>query len=207
MAARRRKASDDEILAAAGRVMMRLTPSQLRLADVAEEAGLTAGALVQRFGSKQGLLAALTAAAAEGTPGMFAQLRAAHRSPMAALRAYATHLAWMGDAPPGLSHHLAYLQLDLSDPLLHANVRAQAQASREGIRALLDDAVAAGELHPTDTARLARTVEVTLSGSLLTWGFYQEGTAATWIRSDLEAVLAPHLGGPEAGGERGAGAA
>lgn len=193
MAARRRKASDDEILAAAGRVMMRLTPAQLRLSDVAEEAGLTAGALVQRFGSKQGLLAALTAAAAAGTPAMFVQLRAAHPSPLAALRAYAAHTAWMGDAPPGLSHHLAYLQLDLSDPVLHANVRAQAQASREGLHGLLDEAVAAGELLATDTRRLARTVEVTLSGSLLTWGFYQEGTARSWIREDLEAILAPFL--------------
>jgi AcrR family transcriptional regulator len=194
MAARRRKASDEEIFAAAGRVMSRVTPAQLRLADVAGEAGLTAGALVQRFGSKHGLLAALTALAAEGTPAMFEGLRAAHRSPMAALRAYSTHLAWMGDAPPGLSHHLAYLQLDLSDPVLHANVRSQSAASREGIRRLLDDAVAAGELRPgIDTQRLARTVEVTLGGSLLTWGFYQDGTAAAWIREDLEAVLAPYL--------------
>lgn len=174
--------------------MMRVSATQLRLADVAEEAGLTAGALVQRFGSKQGLLAALTAVAAEGTPQMFEALRAAHASPLAALRAYSTHLAWMGDAPPGLSHHLAYLQMDLSDPVLHANVRAQAAAAREGIRGLLDDAAAAGELrHGVDTERLARTVEVALSGSLLTWGFYQEGTAARWIRADLEAVLAPYL--------------
>src|SRR5688572_26868850 len=108
MSPRQRKASDEEIFAAAGRVMMRVSPSQLRLAEVAAEAGLTSGALVQRFGSKHGLLAALTAVAAEGTPAMFEQLRAAHRSPMAALRAYSTHLAWMGDAPPGLSHHLAY---------------------------------------------------------------------------------------------------
>jgi AcrR family transcriptional regulator len=195
MTPRRRKASDEEIFAAAGRVMMRVSPSQLRLADVADEAGLTSGALVQRFGSKHGLLAALTALAAEGTAEMFARLRAAHASPLAALRAYSTHLAWMGDSPPGLSHHLAYLQLDLSDPVLHGNVRAQAQASREGIRALLDDAVRAGEvIAGVDTERLARTVEVTLGGSLLTWGFYQEGKAAAWIRADLEAVLGPYLG-------------
>jgi AcrR family transcriptional regulator len=193
MSPRRRKASDEEIFAATERVMMRVSPAQLRLADVAAEAGLTAGALVQRFGSRQGLLAAVTAWAAEGTPVHFAALRAAHPSPLAALRAYAGRVAWMGDAPPGLSHHLGYLQLDLADPVLHAHVRAQARAARDGLRALLDDAVRLGELRPgTDTARLARTVEVMLSGSLMSWGVHREGTAAAWIAEDLEAALEPH---------------
>src|SRR5688572_21997461 len=139
MTPRPRKSTDDEIFAAAGRVMMRLTPAQLRLADVAAEAGLTAGALVQRFGSKRGLLAALTELAAAGTPDLFISLRKRHPSALAALRAYSTHVAWMGDAPPGLPHHLAYLQLDLADPVLHANVRAQAAASRAGIQALIEE--------------------------------------------------------------------
>jgi len=40
---------------------------------------------------------------------------------------------------------------------------------------------------------LARTIEATLSGSMLTWVFYQQGTAAQWMRTDLKAVLAPYL--------------
>jgi AcrR family transcriptional regulator len=203
MSPRPRKASDDEVFAAAGRVMSRCAPAQWTLADIAAEAGLTAGALVQRFGSKRGLLVALTAHAAAGTPEAFARLRAAHRTPLAALTAYADAMAAMGESPGGLAHHLGYLQLDLADADLRRNVLAQARAARAEVRALLDEAVADGALAAgTATAPLARAVEVTLSGSLMTWAFYQEGTAAAWVRADLRAVLAPHR--PAAAGRAGA---
>jgi len=170
--------------------MSRLGPAQWTLADIAAEAGLTAGALVQRFGSKRRLLIALTEQAADATPEIFAQLRTDHSSPLAALRAYADCLAQMGESPGALAHHLAYLQLDLTDPELHRHVRAQARATRAAFRELLEDAIAAGELASTvDTEALARAVEVTLSGSLLTWAFYQDGPAATWVRADLDALL------------------
>ena len=32
-----------------------------------------------------------------------------------------------------------------------------------------------------------------LGGSLLTWATYQEGSAARWVRADVDAVLAPYL--------------
>ena len=192
MTPRPRKASDEEIFAAAHRIMSRLGPAQWTLADIAAEAGLTAGALVQRFGSKRGLMVALTRQVAEATPQMFVQLRAGHPSPLAALRAYADCIAAMGESPGGLAHHLAYLQLDLTDPDLHRHVRAQARATRAALRDLLEEAVAAGELAPTvDTGALARAVEVTLSGSLMTWAFYHDGPATKWVREDLDALLRP----------------
>ena len=194
MSPRPRKASDEEIFAATQRVMMRLAPAQWTLADIAHEAGLTAGALVQRFGSKRGLMVALTEAWSASAPEMFAHIRARHRSPLEALRAYADCLAEMGESPSAFAHHLSYLQLDLTDPDLHKHVRAQSRATRQSIRELLDDATAAGELQrDVDTGRLARMVEVTLSGSLMTWAFYQDGTAGAWMREDLENVLQPFL--------------
>jgi hypothetical protein len=55
-------------------------------------------------------------------------------------------------------------------------------------------AVAAGELRPdADPQKLARTIEAVLSGSMLVWAFYRKGTAARWIRADLEAVLTPYM--------------
>lgn len=197
MTPRPRKASDEEILAAAQRIMSRLGPTQWTLADIAAEAGLTAGALVQRFGSKHGLLVALTQQAVNTAPALFAQLRAAHTSPLEALAGYADCVAQMGESPGGLAHHLAYLQLDLTDPDLHRNVRAQAHASRTAIRELLEDAVAAGELGAgVDTSGLARSVEAVLSGSLMTWAFYQEGPAADWLREDLARLLEPYRPNP-----------
>src|SRR5438034_11607064 len=128
-------------------------------------------------------MVALTEEVAGAIPALFAQLLAAHPSPLAALRAYAACVAQMGQSPRELAHHLAYLQLDLTDPDLRRHVRAQAVATRAALRDLLEAAVAAGELAPAaDPAALARAVEVTLNGSLMSWAFHQEGPASAWIR-------------------------
>src|SRR5215831_8245675 len=58
MSPRPRTVSDDQIFAATARAVTRLGPTRLTLADVADEVGLSAAALVQRFGSKRGLLLA-----------------------------------------------------------------------------------------------------------------------------------------------------
>jgi AcrR family transcriptional regulator len=82
MSPRPRKASDEDVFAATLQVMQRLGPTQLTLAHIAARAGLTAGALVQRFGSKRALLLALSARFADSTAAMFDQLRAAAPSPI-----------------------------------------------------------------------------------------------------------------------------
>lgn len=192
---RPRKVSDETIFAAAQKVMGQLGPAQWTLADIAREAGITAGAVVQRFGSKRDLLLAMMEGMEEMPRSMFTSLRATHKSPIDALYAYADCVAQMADTPGTLAHHLSYLQLDIADPDFNAHMRAQARATRQEIHALLKEAVKAGELkRGTDTAKLARMVELTLTGSLFTWAFYQKGTAAQWIQHDLGMVLAPHLG-------------
>jgi AcrR family transcriptional regulator len=62
--ARPREISDERMLAAAGVVISRLGPA-FTLADVAGEAKVAAGTLVNRFGSKHGLLVAMTKSAIE----------------------------------------------------------------------------------------------------------------------------------------------
>ncbi len=194
MSPRPRKVSDEKVLEATTRVMGKLGPSQLTLSEIGAEAGVTAGALVQRFGSKRGLLLALSSRLAEGTPQIFEELARSSPSPLEGLRAYADCIAAMGESPGTIAHHLAYLQLDLTDPELYRHAREMAKASREGIRKLLEAAVAAGELSSSaDRRALARAIQVTLSGSLLTWAFFREGTASAFLRSDLEALLEPYL--------------
>lgn len=192
MCPRPRKASDDEVFAATHRAMSRLGPGELTLAAVAAEAGITAGALVQRFGGKRELLLALAAQASSSPEGYLDALRGKYASPLAALRAYAKGMAGLAVSPAALARNLAYLQIDLTDEAFRRHLAAQARATRNGFRRLLTEARLAGEL--VKSARpdaLARLVETALSGSLITWAFYQEGKAENWLLTDLEAVLIP----------------
>jgi AcrR family transcriptional regulator len=193
---RPRKASDDEVFAAAARVMSRVGPAELTLAAIAAEAGLTAGALVQRFGSKLALLRTMSKGLAGHTDDIAAAIRAAAPSPLAAVVAYARCVAGLAPTPAALARNLAYLTLDLTDRHLYPSLLRQAQATRAAYRAYLEEAVAAGELAAgTDVAVLTRAIETAVNGSLMTWAVYREGPAAEWIERDVRAVLAPHLPG------------
>jgi AcrR family transcriptional regulator len=195
MAGRPQKVSDEEVFAAAQRAMSRRMPHDLTLADIAEEAGVTPGRLVQRFGSKRALLVALSERFAGSAGPVFAGLRAAHGGPLATLRAYAACMADLAPTPEALLRNLAYLQGDLADEVLRGHLVENARASRKEIEALLSAAVATGELRrDVDVRSLARTVETVVGGSLMAWATYREGKAVHWIGRDLEAVLAPWLG-------------
>src|SRR5580700_1409480 len=186
MSPRPRKVSDSQLFAATHSVMSRVGPRELTLAVIAKEAGVTAAVLVQRFGSKRGLLLALSAKYSDGAGEFIGTLAKQHASPLAALRAYADCMAGMAASPAALARSLAYLQIDLTDPDFRRHLVKQARATRTGLRRLVEAAAEAGELaRKVQPALLARTVEATLSGSMLTWAFYQEGTAAQWIRTDL----------------------
>jgi AcrR family transcriptional regulator len=190
----RSKVSDDEIFGAVQRAMTRKGPHELTLADVATEAGVSPGRLVQRFGSKRALLLALSKRFAESAGNVFGRLRAAHRDPVATLRAYATCMADLAATPEALSRNLAYLQIDLTDPEFRAHLLANAHATRREIESLLGSAIDKGMLRPTvDTRGLASAIEAVISGSLMTWACYQEGPAAAWMRRHLDVVLKPHL--------------
>jgi AcrR family transcriptional regulator len=194
MSPRPRKASDDEIFAATTRVMTRLGPAQITLADVATEAGLTAGALVQRFGSKRALLLSLMERFSGSAQDMFDALRAAAGSPLKAIQAYADCMAQMGETPEALAHHLAWLQQDLTDPDFRKYMLVHARATRRQLQRFVREAIDAGELNSSaDAAVLARAVEVMVGGSLMAWALHQEGTAVSWVRHDLDVVLGPWL--------------
>lgn len=194
MSPSRLKITDEGVFAAVQRAMSRRGPHELTLADIAREAGVTPGRLVQRFGSKQALLRALSDRFAGSASAMFAQLRAAHRPPLATLRAYAICMADLAPTPESLLRNLAYLQRDLADDVLRRHLLDNARATRREIESLLDAAIERGELRRNvDVATLARIVETVIGGSLLSWATYRDGKAADWIVRELDAVLAPWL--------------
>ena len=192
MPGRPRTASDDEILAGTGRAIGRSGPARLTLADVAAEVGLAPATLVQRFGSKRGLLLAFSARGAPAVREVFAAAQVAHPSPLAALRAALIGMTRGVPTPAELANHLALLQIDLSDPDFHRHALDQARAVRREIRALLDAAVVAGEVVACDTACLARAVQATYNGALVTWAIFREGMVADWLGEELDSLLRPY---------------
>lgn len=193
---RPRKVSDEQVFMATLRAMSRSGPGELTLAEIADEAGVTAGALVQRFGSKRALLLALAGQHAGSSEDFLHGLHAKEGSGVAALREYAGCLAHLAASPAALARNLAYLQIDLTDPDFRKHLTAQARATRAGIEWLIESAIEEGAIRPeTKPKALARTIEAILAGSMMTWAYYREGTAASWMKDDLDAVLAPVLVG------------
>jgi AcrR family transcriptional regulator len=192
MCPRPRETTDAAILEATHRAVSRYGPAKLTLAHVAAEAGVAPATLIQRFGTKRGLLLALAKLGTASTAKEYAAIRAAHPSPLEGLFAIADCMAGMAPTPAVLANHLAYLHIDLTDPDFHQLALEQARVARGEVRAVLNAAVAAGELLPCDTERLARVVQVTLGGGLLAWAIERVGTAAQWLRYDLETVLSPY---------------
>src|SRR5262245_66089231 len=97
----------------------------------------------------------------------------------------------LGSTPREIAHHLAFLQIDLTEPDFHRHALAGSAGMRAGIRGLIKEAIAAGELRPCDPSRLASAVEATLNGSLLSWAIHRKGTLTAWIRRDLGSLLGP----------------
>jgi AcrR family transcriptional regulator len=192
MSPRPRTKDDAAILDAAGRIISRIGPAKFTLADIAGEVGLSAATLLQRFGSKRGLLLALAESARDSVEACFAAVRAANDSPLQALVAAATDMTKYVQSPEEMANHLAFLQTDLSDPAFYAVMLQNSTRIEAGYRSLLDEAVAAGELTPCDTMRLARAVGAMSGGSLIGWAIHRQGTAEAWVRGDLETLLNPY---------------
>jgi AcrR family transcriptional regulator len=192
--ARPRTTSDAAILGATGRAIGRLGVGRLTLAAVAEEAGLAPATLVQRFGSKRGLLLAFAARAGSAAREPFAKARAEHDSPVAALHQALAALASGVSTPEDLANSLTFLQLDLTDPEFRRHAADHAAAMLDEIRALLEAAVDAGEMADgTDTARLAHSVRVAYNGVLIVWALTGDGPLSHELRARVDDVLGPYL--------------
>ena len=189
MSPRPRTIADADILLAASRVLSKVGPTHLTLADVGRATGLSPGALVKRFGSKRGLLLAMSRQGMESVDVCFAAVRSAHPAPLDAFVAAALEMTRYVKTPQEVANSLAYLQIDLSDPEFYALMKENSARIEAGYRALLDEAVETGALMPCDTTRLARAVGALVTGSLLGWAVARRGTAEAWIRADLAMLL------------------
>ncbi|MDQ3402112.1 MAG: TetR/AcrR family transcriptional regulator [Actinomycetota bacterium] len=179
--------TDQRLLDAAGVVIARGGPG-FTLAQVAEEAGVAVGTVAGRFGSKSGLLRALTVhttaqvvagmrAAADTRPdtvdGLVAVAVAAYRN--------------LGDAEAA-TNNLGQLGVDLLDPdlrtLLGEHYAAMEGELRRAFRA------AEPALPGAPPERLAARVLLSLAtGVAMDWSIRPRGRLADRLREDVEAVL------------------
>ena len=186
---RPRTIADSEVLAAAGRVVGRLGPARLTLAAVGAECGLSASTIVQRFGSRRGLLLALSAHGRDGVPAVFAAAAGRAPSPRAAIVEALCALASPVRTREQLANHLAFLQLDLADAGLQRLALDHLRGVEHELALLVRAAVAAGELADRDPRAAAHALHVTYNGSLVTWAIDPRGRLLERLRADLDATL------------------
>lgn len=186
---RPRTVSDATILASAARVVGEVGPARLTLALVARAAGLAPPTLVQRFGSKRQLLLALARTAGDDAERTLVRARQAEASPLALLRRYLLGFARLARTPDELANHLAFLQMDLTDPEFRDVTRSQMRRQEEVVVGLLRAATARGELADMDVPSLARALMTAVNGSLLRWAIYRQGSVRRWLQRDLDFLL------------------
>ncbi|WP_433832625.1 TetR/AcrR family transcriptional regulator [Actinoplanes sp. CA-015351] len=192
MTGRPRMVSDDEVFQAVADTVTDVGPAGLTLAAVASRAGLTPPALTQRYGSKHGLLVAFATREAGSVGAAFEQARAGGAGPLDALRDGLIAFTAPITTRAGMANNLAFLQLDLTDEVLHTHSVAQSRALRAQLVDLIEESAVAGELKVDDAADVADTLYAVYSGAQLTWAIDGTGELGPWLADRINRVLAPY---------------
>lgn len=191
--ARPRSVDDEVVLDAVRVVLAQVGPAGLTLAAVGKVAGLAPATLVQRFGSKRGLLLASAERSADMVRRAYAEAEEALSSPLAAFYAAATNSVAHITTAEEIGNGMGFVQLDLSDPDFRPLAQAHSQAIVDGGARLLRAAVAAGELRPdTDITRVGRVAFAMFHGAPIAWGLLGEGSLPTYISDQFDQLLAPY---------------
>jgi len=190
--ARPRLVSDDVILDATRQVLAELGPVKLTLAAVGARAGLAPPTLLQRFGSKRGLLLASAARSPLMVLRAAEEAEAQNTSPLATLRDFVltavAHIKHREELGNGL------VQLDVADPEFRQHALAHSAAIVDSCARLYQAAVEAGELRPdTDVPVLARHTLVCFTGALEVWAVNGWGSLREFLTEHLDLAIAPYL--------------
>ncbi|MEV6284282.1 TetR family transcriptional regulator [Kribbella sp. NPDC051770] len=192
--ARPRLIDDDAVLDATRVVLAELGPLKLTLAAVGARAGLSAPTLIQRFGSKRGLLLASAARSPLMVLRAAEEAEARNTSPLAALRDFALSSVAHIERREQLGNGLGFVQLDVADPEFRAHALAHSTAIIDTTRRMLSAAQEAGELvSAADVDALARLTLVCFNGALQVWAVNGWGTLTDFLRDQLDLLLAPYL--------------
>lgn len=182
--------ADEELLAAAARLLMTEGPAGFTLAKAAQLAGVSAATLVKRFGSKEAMFLRLSKRWVASLDGDLADSAAGHESPLARLRAVALHNYHDLDNPHTAANQLAALAIDLQHDEMRHLLNVGWGHARAHLRRHATDAVAGGELVGCpEPEQLARIVLSTMEGGCLAWSVDPQGSLIDRLADDLDAVL------------------
>ncbi|MEV8436210.1 helix-turn-helix domain-containing protein [Actinosynnema sp. NPDC051121] len=183
--ARPKTITDERLLAAAAEVIGRKGPG-FTVADVAERAGVSVGTVAGRFGSKSGLLQALTRQTTAGNERRMREAAAAQADPADGLRA--ALLTWFEDLadPVEAQNHLAQLGVDLIDPQLRALLADLYEATERTVLELTRQVELPRGPGPE---RAARVLTGLLYGVSMEWSVRPRGELADRLAQDVDAVL------------------
>ena len=199
MSPRPRTVDDHTILEAAARVMSRIGPEKLTLADVGAEAGLSAATLVQRFGSKRDLMLSILRHSCQAVDTRFTAAMESHESPLESLFLAAMDRVGPREGPGTVSNRLAFFMASLDDPEFHALALENSDNAIAGYMTMIDRAIAAGELSDAiiiDRESFARTIHAMTYGSLVAWSIRRQGSLRGRVRRDLDTLIRPFRRGP-----------
>jgi AcrR family transcriptional regulator len=186
--ARPRESTDEHLLTAADAVLSRTGSARFTLEVAAREAGVSAATLVKRFGSKRGLLIALSQRWVDSidpepptVPGEPA-LRALHRM---SVGSYVDH-----DNSNNAGNHVASLAMDLGDPeltrLLAVGWAKQRTQLEKVIARGVEDGLLPRAPHPVAAAR---TLFALLEGTFLGWTVEPRGSLIDILDSEFDQLV------------------
>jgi AcrR family transcriptional regulator len=190
---------DEQLLAAAQRLLFEVGPAEFTLARAAARGGVSAATLIKRFGSKRELFLALNRRWADSIEPGLAAATAGQPTPLARLRAAATWGFGDLDAPSNTANQLAALALDLQDPAMQELLARGWRIVIGRLTELAAEAIEAGELDGRLPAeQVARILFAAGEGIRLTWSVLSGGSLVARAEADLGAILASL----RAGGQR-----
>ncbi|MEC3982153.1 TetR/AcrR family transcriptional regulator [Amycolatopsis sp. H20-H5] len=184
--ARPRSISNERLIAAAGIVIGQSGPG-FTLAQVAAEAGVAVGTVGQRFGSKNGLLQALSRLSTQQSVDRMRAV-ALGLDPLVGLRAALMSVySDLGTAETA-ANNLGQLGADIGDPGLRSLVGEHYAAVEAEIHLLVDAAAPSLPFAP-EARRAARTLLAVINGVALDWSIRPDGLLADRLAQDVDAVL------------------
>jgi AcrR family transcriptional regulator len=179
---RQRTVPDEHLLDVALAVVRERGPEALTFGALAGRVDLAASTLVQRFGTKAGLLRAALTLAWDRLDAETAAALATAGSGAAGVVDLLVHLTGQYDPDDDFADQLLILREDLRDPVLRARGRAWIATLAAAIEQRL-------ERDPGDARGLGALIVTHWQGALTVWSFERGALLPTAVRASLEDLL------------------